>query len=764
MAKHTQTLILTRVIIVFASTVSIVYYLLYIFSVPELNFDFDPVTGIIQHVIGTNPIASDNLIVGDQIIMIGDIPFGLYSDSGKPSIASLIVTSNILPLMVKRNTMQVAINWPVTKPNALTLSLRTLQMLPSLIFLSAAMTVFLFFRPIDQRNLLFLTTFSIAAIWASARVVSYVNIHWSDAIYHASTWLLIPHSIHFAWIYPSQLRIIPQPLLRVIYLPFLLVALLDLPGLLPPTATLWGNAILGVGIVTVTVIHFISSPNLYRPIRVMFASVLAIMLLSNVFSLLAYFYKSPLFDLLALLAVAGIPIAYIIPILRKSVPTFEMRTNNALVIILYMVIIFVIVIIANLVIPQGSSSRISQPLNSILTVLMVIVSTLIYPHYSDWVQRKLLGIRIPPRELLQQYSRQITTSLEISRLIKVLGDEIPGSLLIRQVMILRLDENNQPTILHQTGWTQRPTQADVTQWIELAGEYLPQSNDQSTSSLMTDTRLTLTMSVENNVIGLVVFGKRDPDDFYTAGEIAVLQTIIDQAALALQNIDQAQRLHTLYQANIQRTEAERMKLARDLHDEVLGPLGIVMMNHAYNDNNKALYDDIQAAINHIRSIIEDVRPSVLDQGLYFAIIELSNRLSTLTNGSTSITNEIINDGSRYPEDVEVHTYRILLEACMNSIRHGKARQITISGSLTYGSITLSVKNNGNGFISSDLMDITSLLRSRHFGLVGIHERASLIGAEVYIFSTPNIGTQVSFNWNNQTKKQATNFTFENKSA
>jgi signal transduction histidine kinase len=221
---------------------------------------------------------------------------------------------------------------------------------------------------------------------------------------------------------------------------------------------------------------------------------------------------------------------------------------------------------------------------------------------------------------------------------------------------------------------------------------------------------------------------------------------MDQAALALLNIDQAQRLHALYQANIQRTEAERLKIARDLHDEVLGPLGIVMMNNSATLDNQALYASVKEAIDHIRTIIEDVRPSVLDQGLYLAIVELTNRLSEYPSYQIVLQNRVKSDGSRYPFDVESHIYRILQEACLNAIRHGKARQIIISGEMNPESIVLSLQDNGEGFNSNDLIDITSLLRNRHFGLISIYERAALIGAEVKIASTPKHGARVSLNW------------------
>ena len=83
-----------------------------------------------------------------------------------------------------------------------------------------------------------------------------------------------------------------------------------------------------------------------------------------------------------------------------------------------------------------------------------------------------------------------------------------------------------------------------------------------------------------------------------------------------------------------------------------------------------------------------------------------------------------------------------------SLHHSQAPQINISAKLTPEHIWLLVKDNGIGFPISGRIEMDDLLVNKHFGLVGMMERAMLIGANVEITSHPNKGTQIQIAWNN----------------
>jgi len=96
--------------------------------------------------------------------------------------------------------------------------------------------------------------------------------------------------------------------------------------------------------------------------------------------------------------------------------------------------------------------------------------------------------------------------------------------------------------------------------------------------------------------------------------------------------------------------------------------------------------------------------------------------------------------------VESNLYRIVQEACENSLRYGHAHRLSITGGLTEKQVDLSVKDDGRGLDPQIKLKLDDLLTHKHFGLAGMRERASVIGAELQIISNPNQGTQIHILW------------------
>jgi two-component system sensor histidine kinase DegS len=110
--------------------------------------------------------------------------------------------------------------------------------------------------------------------------------------------------------------------------------------------------------------------------------------------------------------------------------------------------------------------------------------------------------------------------------------------------------------------------------------------------------------------------------------------------------------------------------------------------------------------------------------------------------------DLQSDGSRYPEKIELHLFRIVQEACENVLRHAKAKNITISGHLLSQEIDLSLSDDGIGFDAGENLQLDALIINRHFGLAGMVERAAIIGADVRIESKQGKGTKIQITWEN----------------
>jgi signal transduction histidine kinase len=101
---------------------------------------------------------------------------------------------------------------------------------------------------------------------------------------------------------------------------------------------------------------------------------------------------------------------------------------------------------------------------------------------------------------------------------------------------------------------------------------------------------------------------------------------------------------------------------------------------------------------------------------------------------------------RYPDNVENHLYRIVQEACGNALKYAHAKTIRTTGKLSRQKIELTVEDDGVGFEVESSPNLDDTHASKHYGLTGMHERASLIGAQVDIDAKPGQGTRIQVIW------------------
>ena len=95
---------------------------------------------------------------------------------------------------------------------------------------------------------------------------------------------------------------------------------------------------------------------------------------------------------------------------------------------------------------------------------------------------------------------------------------------------------------------------------------------------------------------------------------------------------------------------------------------------------------------------------------------------------------------RFSREVELSLYRITQEALNNVVKHSKATHANLKIVFDTSEIKLEVSDNGNGFLVPK--SPTEFAPNGHFGLMGVHERADLIGARLEIESALGMGTSL----------------------
>jgi signal transduction histidine kinase len=187
------------------------------------------------------------------------------------------------------------------------------------------------------------------------------------------------------------------------------------------------------------------------------------------------------------------------------------------------------------------------------------------------------------------------------------------------------------------------------------------------------------------------------------------------------------------------TEAERSRIAADIHDDALQDLTMLVRRlDATGDTENA-----QAArdiAERLRAICGDLKLPVLDDlGVGPALEWLCGRLEAKTE---SITLDRLNGESRLPADVELAVFRVAQEALSNAVRHG-APPVVVRYRSRPGWVELEVDDSGGG-VEEGAAERAE--QTGHLGILNMTQRAEAVGANLRIGRRPGGGTRVSLVW------------------
>ena len=187
------------------------------------------------------------------------------------------------------------------------------------------------------------------------------------------------------------------------------------------------------------------------------------------------------------------------------------------------------------------------------------------------------------------------------------------------------------------------------------------------------------------------------------------------------------------------TEAERARVAADIHDDALQELTLLVRRlDAAGDAEGA--DIARGVSDRLRAICGDLRLPILDDlGVGPALDWLVLRIERLAGGEVRLERA---DGTRPPPDVELAFFRVAQEALSNAVKHGKP-PIVVRYRSSDGAASLSIDDAGSG-ITPDAGDRAE--RDGHFGLLNMQQRAEGVGAILDVRRWPVGGTHVQLEW------------------
>lgn len=207
------------------------------------------------------------------------------------------------------------------------------------------------------------------------------------------------------------------------------------------------------------------------------------------------------------------------------------------------------------------------------------------------------------------------------------------------------------------------------------------------------------------------------------------------------------RLREIAARALNAEEAERKRIARELHDETAQTLAALLVrlrlarDAAGKEARDALLDDVKReisdALDGIRRFARGLRPQALDElGIVPAIESHIRALQEATSLEIDLDAEPI--GGLLSKEAELALYRIIQEALSNALRHAQASKVTVTIRRHPDHVAASVEDDGRGFSPQQAMAGPD----GGLGLFGMKERAGYIGGRLEIHSQPGRGTRV----------------------
>lgn len=269
--------------------------------------------------------------------------------------------------------------------------------------------------------------------------------------------------------------------------------------------------------------------------------------------------------------------------------------------------------------------------------------------------------------------------------------------------------------------------------------------------------LSLPLKAQDQVLGVLHLFLTQTREI-TGGELQLLKAVAGQIGLALNNAllaaavqEQGEHLCGLRARLAEAEEAERHRLAQELHDQVGQSLSVLGLNlnraqsllspglgnklHSYLAESIAL---VYQTADMIRDLMAKLRPPLLDDfGLLAALRSYGVLLARRTGIVISI--EGCEPTPRLPILVELPLFRIAQEALTNVAKHAQISQVTVTEEVEGDRVRLVIADNGVGF---HLPDLGRFEDRPHWGLMTMKERAAAVGGHCRIESRPGAGTRV----------------------
>ena len=251
----------------------------------------------------------------------------------------------------------------------------------------------------------------------------------------------------------------------------------------------------------------------------------------------------------------------------------------------------------------------------------------------------------------------------------------------------------------------------------------------------------LPLTVRGTPIGIVaVHDKLGADTRFDEGDVRLAESLVTRAAIAVDLSDRVSR--DALRRVVDAQEAERARLARELHDQTGQALTSILLGLKHLDDvvetdeareaTASIRELVASTLQDVRRLAVELRPSALDDfGLVPAVERLASNLSEQSELVVDLEARL--GDRRLPPEAETALYRIVQEALTNVVKHADAHRVSIALVRKEASAVVVIEDDGRGFDPE-------AVRAGALGFTGMRERVELVGGRLTVEASPGAGT------------------------
>lgn len=216
----------------------------------------------------------------------------------------------------------------------------------------------------------------------------------------------------------------------------------------------------------------------------------------------------------------------------------------------------------------------------------------------------------------------------------------------------------------------------------------------------------------------------------------------------IRDVTQRRRLRQFGAGSLRAAEEERQRIARELHDDTAQRLAglLIRLRLARRTEDEDQRDrlletarkEILEAAESVRRIARGLRPPALEDAGLTAAIRWYVRSQT-EPADVDVELELLDVDDLLGVEEKLVVYRVVQEALSNALRHADARRLAVRMTHRDGGLVTEVADDGRGF---ELERALAPVQGAGLGLLGMHERAHLVGGRLEVESRPDAGTTV----------------------